>query len=376
MAIPSSLPEAPRSLWQPNRRRSRRIEQGVRLLCFLFAAVSILTTFGIVLTLIFETFEFFHNPFFRLSLFVERLPALLPDASGDELQALGKELQRLDPSELGAQAQALGLEPPSQVAGFLHALRRFFTDTRWTPLFQSADFGIFVLISATLLTSTIAMAVAIPLGLLIAIFLSEYAAVRVRQVLKPILELLAGVPSVVFGYFALLTVTPFLQAIIPALQGFNALSAGLVLGVSIIPLVASLSEDAINAVPQDLRNGAFAMGATRREAITAVVIPAALSGIVASIILAASRAIGETMIVTLAAGQNPQPLDGSLSFLNPLGPVMTMTAFIVQVSLGDTPYGSLPYNTIFAVGMTLFVMTLALNIISYWFVRRFREKYE
>jgi phosphate transport system permease protein len=250
------------------------------------------------------------------------------------------------------------------------------TDNRWTPLFQNANFGIFVLISATLLTTTIALAVAVPLGLLIAILLSEYAAPRLRQVLKPILELLAGVPSVVFGYFALLTVTPFLQRFIPFLQGFNALSAGMILGISILPLVASLSEDAINAVPQDLRQGAFAMGATKRETIQGVVIPAALSGIVASVILAMSRAIGETMIVSLAAGQNPQPIDGNFGFINPFIPVMTMTAFIVQVSLGDAAFGSLAYKTIFAVGMALFAMTLTLNIVSYWFVRRFREKYD
>jgi phosphate ABC transporter permease protein PstC len=371
----SSPPDQP-SLWQPNRRRSRQVEGLVRTLCFLFAAISIVTTLGIVLTLIFETFEFFFDPFFRQMLWLERLPNLMPEATEAQLQAMGDQIQALNPKQLVEQAEVMGLTPPSQIAGFFHAVQRFFTDTRWTPLFQNASFGIFVLISATLMTTTIAMAVAVPLGLLIAIFLSEYAAPSVRQVLKPILELLAGVPSVVFGYFALLAVTPFLQGFIPPLQGFNALSAGLVLGISILPLVASLSEDAINAVPQDLRYGALAMGATKRETIQAVVIPAALSGIVASIILAVSRAIGETMIVSLAAGQNPQPIDGNLGFINPFVPVMTMTAFIVQVSLGDAAHGSLAYKTIFAVGMALFVMTLALNIVSYWFVRRFREKYE
>lgn len=364
------------SLWQPNRSSSRRVEKIVRVVCLMFAAISILTTLGIVLTLIFETVDFFFDPFFRQSLWINRLPDLLPGASEAQIQAVGDQIRALDPRELVEQSSAIGLEPPSQVAGFFYAVTRFFTDRRWTPLFQDADFGIFVLISATLMTTTIALAVAVPLGLLIAVFLSEYAAPRLRQVLKPVLELLAGVPSVVFGYFALLTVTPFLQRLIPSLQGFNALSAGMVLGVSIIPLVASLSEDAINAVPQDLRQGAFAMGATKRETIQAVVIPAALSGIVASIILAMSRAIGETMIVSLAAGQNPQPIDGDLGFVNPLIPVMTMTAFIVQVSLGDAPFGSLAYKTIFAVGMTLFLITLALNIVSYWFVRRFREKYD
>jgi phosphate transport system permease protein len=212
--------------------------------------------------------------------------------------------------------------------------------------------------------------VALPLGLLSAICLSEYASPRLRSILKPLLEVLAGIPSVVFGYFALLFVTPLLQNLIPGLQGFNALSAGIVLGISITPLVASLSEDAIYAVPQSLRDGAYALGATKREAVTSVVLPAALSGIVASLILAISRAIGETMIVTLAAGQNPN------LGLNPFVPIQTMTSFIVQVSLGDTPHGTIAYKTIFAVGMTLFLITLCLNIFSFWFVRRFREKYD
>ena len=300
------------SLWRPKRAASKRVEAIVKGIFATFAFVSVATTIGIVLTLIFETVSFF-----------------------------------------------------SEVP-----IWRFLTDTAWTPLFANKQFGIIVLISATLLTSAIAIAVALPIGLLAAICLSEYAPARMRSWLKPALEVLAGVPTVVFGYFALLTVTPFLQKLIPGLQGFNALSAGLILGVSIIPLVASLSEDAIYAVPRSLRDGAYALGATKRETIVSVVLPAALSGIVASFILAISRAIGETMIVTIAAGQNP-----SLG-INPLVPVQTMTAYIVQVSKGDTPAGSLAYKTIFAVGMTLFLITLALNIFSYWFVRRFREKYE
>lgn len=300
------------SLWNPNRQRSKNIQKVVVFITGAFAAVSVLTTFGIVATLIFETFEFF------------------------------QEVPVWD----------------------------FLTQTRWTPLFSSKQFGIMVLISATLMTSTIAISVALPLGLLSAIALSEYAKPNVRKVIKPILEVLAGIPSIVFGYFALLTVTPVLQTFIPGLQGFNALSAGLVLGISILPLVASLSEDAIFSVPRSLRDGSYALGATKRETITAVVLPAALSGIVASIILAISRAIGETMIVTLAAGQNP-----TLGF-NPLVPTMTMTAYMVQVSLGDTPVGSIAFKTLFAVGMTLFLMTLVLNLFSFWFVRRFREKYE
>ncbi len=311
-ANPPSTPLDRSNLWKPNRTLNKRVEAGVKALFALFAFVSVVTTIGIVFTLIFETVGFFQ-------------------------------------------------EVP---------IWRFLTERQWTPLFADKQFGVMVLVSATLLTSVIAIAVALPIGLLAAICLSEYAPAKVRKWLKPALEILAGVPTVVFGYFALLTVTPFLQNIIPGIQGFNALSAGLVLGVSIIPLVASLSEDAIYAVPRSLRDGAYALGSTKREAITSVVLPAALSGIVASFILAISRAIGETMIVTIAAGQNPQLT------LNPLVPVETMTAYIVQVSKGDTPAGSLAYRTIFAVGMTLFVITLTLNIFSYWFVRRFREKYE
>ncbi|NEP46876.1 MAG: phosphate ABC transporter permease subunit PstC, partial [Okeania sp. SIO2H7] len=215
-----------------------------------------------------------------------------------------------------------------------------------------------------------AVLVAIPLGLLSAVFLSEYASPQVRKILKPLLEILAGVPTIVYGYFALLTVTPVLEVFIPQIKIFNALSAALVLGVMITPMIASLSEDAIYAVPQRLRDGAYALGATKRETVTSVVLPAALSGIVSSIILAISRAVGETMIVSVAAGANPV-----LGF-NPLQSVMTMTAFIVQIVKGDAPYGTTIYYTLFAVGTTLFLMTLVLNIFSFWFVRRFREKYD
>ncbi len=250
----------------------------------------------------------------------------------------------------------------------------FLTDTQWTPLFAQKEFGIFVLISATLLTTVIALILALPVGLLAAIFLSEYASERVRRVIKPALEVLAGVPTVVYGYFALLFATPLLKAILSPfgvnLSGFNALSAGLVMGVMIIPTIASLSEDAIYAVPRSLREAAYAMGATRQEVITGAVLPAALSGIAAASILGVSRAIGETMIVAIAAGQNPR-----LTF-DPTVPVQTMTSFIVQVSLGDTPTGSLAFKTIFAVGMTLFLMTLGLNVVSHYIVRRYREVYE
>ncbi len=250
------------------------------------------------------------------------------------------------------------------------SLWEFLTDTQWTPLFTEKHFGIIVLASATFLTTVVALALALPTGLLAAIYLSEYASPRARSILKPGLEILAGIPTVVYGYFALMTVTPALKQIFPNISTFNALSAGLVMGVMIIPTVASISEDAIHAVPRSLREGAYALGATKREVVLGVVIPAALSGIVAAFILAVSRAVGETMIVAIAAGMNPRLT------LNPLVPVETMTAFIVQVSLGDTPTGSLAYRTIFAVGMSLFLITLVLNVISDWVVRRYREQYE
>ncbi|NEP26918.1 phosphate ABC transporter permease subunit PstC [Moorena sp. SIO3I6] len=331
---PSSFESSDSEMFRPNRQLNKRVELVVKIIFATFALVSVATTIGIVLTLIFETVGFFQEV----------------------------------------------------------SLLKFLSDKAWTPLFPNPKFGIFVLISATFLTSVIALMVALPLGLLAAIYLSEYASSGIRRWLKPALEILAGVPTVVFGYFALMVVSPFLRDFIgfinwvialmgrvipipesfaiPDLQGFNALSAGIVLGIAIIPMIASLSEDAIYAVPNSLRQGAYALGATKRETIIGVVIPAALSGIVASFVLAVSRAVGETMIVSIAAGQNP-----TLG-LNPLVPVMTMTAYIVQVSLGDTPAGSLAYKTIFSVGMTLFLLTLALNIFSFWFVRRFREKYD
>ncbi len=245
----------------------------------------------------------------------------------------------------------------------------FLTDTQWTPLFSEKHFGIMPLVAGTVLVSAIAMAVALPAGLLSAIYLSEYARPTVRRAVKPVLEILAGVPTVVYGYFALLFVTPLLQTIIPDLSGFNALGPGIVMGIMILPLVSSLSEDALHAVPNGLREGAYALGATRMQTALRVIVPAAFSGISASFILAISRAIGETMIVAIAAGQMP------VLTLDPTVPVMTMTAYIVQVSLGDTPAGTLEYRTIFAVGMTLFVMTFVLNLASDWLRRRFREEY-
>jgi phosphate transport system permease protein len=259
----------------------------------------------------------------------------------------------------------------AETAGFLSevSLLEFLTGTEWTPLFANKQFGVLPLVVGTLLVSTIAMVVALPMGLLSAIYLSEYAPAGLRRVVKPILEILAGVPTVVYGYFALMFVTPLLQRFIPGLAGFNALSPGIVMGIMILPLVSSLSEDAMRAVPQGLREGAYALGATRMQTSLSVVVPAAFSGITAASILAVSRAIGETMIVAIAAGQQPR-LTAS-----PLVPIETMTAYIVQVSLGDTPQGTLEYRTIFAVGMLLFLMTFALNMVSTWLRERFREEY-
>jgi len=298
--------------WRRESRARHFRERVIKILLAACAYVSVLTTFGIVFVLIFETINLFREV----------------------------------------------------------SIVEFFTSTTWSAAFANPKFGIVVLISGTLLTTAIAIAVALPVGLLAAIYLSEYASTRLRRWLKPALEVLAGVPTIVYGYFALTFVTPLLQStIFPSLTIFNALSAGLVMGVMIIPTIASVSEDAIYAVPHSLREGAYALGATKREVATRIVVPAALSGIVAATILGISRAVGETMIVAVAAGNLAQLAT------DPLAPVQTMTAFIVQVASGDTPTGSLTYNTIFAVGTTLFVMTLILNIISYMFVRRFRETY-
>ena len=289
-----------------------RFERVIEHLLFACAAVSILITAGIVGVLVFETVEFLR-------------------------------------------------EVP--IANFLFG-------SEWTPLFYNKKFGVLPLVAGTALVSGIAMVVALPAGLLSAIYLSEYAPPRVRRIVKPVLEVLAGVPTVVYGYFALLFVTPLLQRLLPGLAGFNALSPGIVMGIMILPLVSSLSEDALHSVPNGLREGAYALGATRMQATLRVVVPAALSGISAAAILAVSRAIGETMIVAVAAGQQPRLT------LNPLVPIETMTAFIVQVSLGDTPVGTIEYKTIFAVGMLLFVGTFALNLFSNWLRNRFREEYQ
>jgi phosphate transport system permease protein len=241
-------------------------------------------------------------------------------------------------------------------------------DSQWTPLFQEQHFGLWPLIAGTCLTSGIALVVAVPLGLLAAIYLSEFAAPLVRRWLKPALELLAGIPTIAYGYFALVFVTPALQSVVPGLAGFNSLGAGIVLGIMLIPMISSLSEDALFAVPNGLREGAYALGAGRLPTIFRVVLPSAMSGIAASVILAASRAVGETMIVSIAAGQQPRLT------LDPRVPVETMTAYIVQVSMGDTPPGTLEYRTVFVVGAALFLITFALNALSYRFKRRFRGR--
>jgi len=249
------------------------------------------------------------------------------------------------------------------------SLWEFLTDRQWTPLFSEPHYGILPLVSGTLVTTVVALAVAVPMGSLIAIYLSEYASTGTREVIKPALELLSAVPTVVYGYFALLFVTPALQKLWPELPGFNMLSAGLVIGIMIVPYVSSVSEDAMRAVPLHLREGAFALGATRMQTALRVVFPSALSGITAAYILGISRAIGETMVVAIAAGMQP-----TLTW-NPLEPAATMTAYIVQVSLGDLPHGSVGYQTIFATGLTLLLMTLIFNIAGHVLKKRYRQVY-
>ncbi|SMO68964.1 phosphate ABC transporter permease subunit PstC [Fodinibius sediminis] len=250
------------------------------------------------------------------------------------------------------------------------SILEFLTSTQWTPLFTEKNYGILPLLSGTALTTLIAITVALPVGLTIAVYLNEYAHERVRKVLKPMLEILAVVPTVVYGFFALMIVTPFLKTFIPGLAGFNALSPGIVMGIMIIPFVSSLSEDALSSVPNSLRQASFGMGSTKFQTAFRVMVPAASSGIIVSAILAISRAIGETMIVAIAAGQQPR-----FTF-DPTVPIETITAYIVQVSMGDVPYGSIAYKTIFAAGITLFIFTFILNNISYWIKTKYQEKYE
>lgn len=289
----------------------KRFEPLIERTLFLCALVSVATTLGIVAVLLFETVEFFREV----------------------------------------------------------SVIEFLTGTEWTPLFANPQFGVLPLVMGTVLVSAIAMVVALPFGLLSAIYLSEYAPSGLRRIVKPVLEVLAGIPTVVYGYFALLFVTPLLQSVMPSLSGFNALSPGIVMGIMILPLVSSLSEDAMRSVPNGLREGAYALGATRMQTALTVVVPSAFSGITAAFILAVSRAVGETMIVAIAAGQQPR------ATLDPRVPIETMTAYIVQVSLGDTPAGTLEYRTIFAVGMLLFLGTFGLNLASTWIRERYREAY-
>jgi phosphate transport system permease protein len=286
-------------------------ERLIEGLLFLCASVSVVVTIGIVLILLTESYQFFQH----ISLF------------------------------------------------------DFLTDRQWTPLFDDAHYGIMVLLSGTLMSSLVALAVAIPLGTIIAIYLSEFAPFAVREIAKPFLELLGGVPTIVYGYFALLYVTPALQFFFPGLPGFNLLSAGLVMGIMIIPYVSSVSEDAMRSVPMAMREGSYAMGATRFQTAVRVVTPAAFSGIAAAYILGISRAVGETMIVAVAAGMQP-----NLTW-NPAEPAATITAYIVQVALGDLPHGSIGYQTIFAAGLTLMLLTLFFNVVGHFLKRRYRQAY-
>ncbi|MFM1745396.1 MAG: hypothetical protein RLZZ630_1333 [Bacteroidota bacterium] len=246
----------------------------------------------------------------------------------------------------------------------------FLTDTQWTPLFTEKHFGILPLLSGTILTSFIAILLALPVGLTIAVYLNEYAPRSFGLGIKPILEILAAVPTVVYGYFALTVVTPFFQQIIPSLSGFNALGAGFVMGIMIIPLISSMSQDALYAVPKSLREASYGLGATRFQTAFKVLVPAASSGIIVSVILAISRAVGETMIVAIAAGMQPNLT------LDPTVPIQTITTYIVQISMGDVPHGSLEYRTIFAAGISLFMLTFLLNNISFWFKKKYRQRYE
>ena len=307
-SVNTQSPEAPPSR---ARRLSRIKERFIEALLFLAAFSSVAITLGIVFTLIYESSSFFAHV----------------------------------------------------------SLKEFLTAPLWTPLFASPRFGIMPLVLGTLVTTAVALAVALPIGTIVAIYLSEFAPAALREIIKPVLELLSAVPTVVYGYFALQFMSPLLQKLFPGLPTFNMLSAGMVMGIMIIPYVSSLSEDAMRAVPMSLREGAYAMGANRIITALKVVYPAALSGVVASYILAISRAIGETMIVAIAAGMQPNLT------IDPREPAATITAFIVQVSLGDLPHGSIGYQSIFAAGITLFIMTLAFNILGYILRKRFREVY-
>lgn len=259
----------------------------------------------------------------------------------------------------------------NEAAGFFEhvSLKEFLTNTQWTPMFENPQYGILPLLSGTLVTTGVALAVAVPIGVIVAIYLSEFAPHAVRESVKPFLEMLEGVPTVVYGYFALLLVTPVLQYFMPDLPGFNMLGPGIVIGIMIIPYVSSVSEDAMRAVPMSLREGSYAMGATRFQTAVNVVLPASISGVLAAFILGISRAAGETMVVAVAAGQQP-----NLTW-DPREPAATITAYIVQVAMGDLPHGSIAYQSIFAAGLVLVLMTLVFNVLGHMLRRRFREVY-
>lgn len=294
------------------KKKSYRQERIVEFILMIFASVSILTTVGIVVSLFFESYIFFEDV----------------------------------------------------------SIIEFFTTIRWAPVFDPPSFGVLPLISGTLLIAVLSSIVSLPLGLGSAIYLSEFASSKARKILKPILELLAGVPSIVYGYFALTFITPLLKVFLPQTEIFNALSASIAVGIMTLPMVASLSEDAMMAVPNSIRQGAYALGSTQLEVSTHVIVPAAFSGIASSFVLAISRAVGETMIVAIAAGQTPSML------LNPLGSIQTMTGFMVNMALGDIQQGSIEFKTVFVVGLVLFIMTFIMNMIAKWIIARNREVYE
>ena len=372
------------------RKRRRPHETVIQGLLFLCGAVSILTTLGIALGLVQESLSFFTRELRedankRLAVEVEAQAGTLQLSSGG-LDLEPGDVIRLDDEKMRIvqiQGRVLTVERGFQgTAAATHqagtglfvsdrvSLLEFFTGTRWNP--QIGQFGIWPLVVSTLRTSTIAVLVAMPLGLSVAIYLSEYASSRARSILKPVLEVLSGIPTVVYGYFALVFMTQLLRSLLGAdtVQIYNTASAGIVIGILILPLVSSMSEDALSAVPRSLREGAYAMGATKWETAVKVVVPAALSGIAAAFIVSISRAIGETMIVAIAAGAGPN------FTLNPFDAAETMTGHIVRISGGDLSYDSIDYNSIFAIGLVLFLMTLGLNVVSQRIVRKFREVYE
>ncbi len=372
------------------RRKPRRAEAVIQAFLFLAAALSVFTTVGIIYELGKESLGFFTHQLWeetnkQLSAEVDaETSRLRVTASGRELRSgelirIGREIMRITAIQgatitvqRGLQGSAAAPHPQGLgiYAGERVSLAEFFTKTEWNP--QIGKFGIWPLLNATLMTTAIAMLVALPLGLAIAIYLSEYASRRARSILKPVLEILAGIPTVVYGYFALTFMTPLLRAVFgqERVEIYNTASAGIVIGILVIPLVSSMSEDALSAVPRSLRQAAYSLGATKLETALKVVLPAAFSGLAAAFIIAISRAIGETMIVAIAAGAGP-----NFTF-NPFEAAETMTGHIVRISGGDLSYDSIDYNSIFAIGLVLFFITLGLNIISQHVVRRFREEYD